>query len=301
MILVAGATGALGSEIVRRLVDRGQEVRALVRPTAAPEKVAALEHLGVEIARGDLSDSASLDAACRNVERVASTVTTIGTARPGEDFRSVDQEGNIRLIDAAAKAGVKQFLFVSLDTSGILDAPLTTAKADVESHLKRSGLTWTVLQPSLFMEVWLGPRLFADPAAGTARIYGSGEHKISYIATVDVAEVAVQVLTSPAAENRTITFGGPEQISQREAVETFSRAFGKPFEVTEIPAEGLRAQWRAAEDPFQKSFSALMLSVAEGWGAAPPPDPNAFPMQMTTVADFAARQAGTSAGSGSGE
>jgi hypothetical protein len=75
------------------------------------------------------------------------------------------------------------------------------------------------------------------------------------------------------------------------AVEIFSKAFGKPFDVTEIPTEALRAQWKSAADPFRKSFSALMLGLAEGWGAAPPPDPVSYPMQMTTVADFAARQA----------
>ncbi|CAN5161060.1 hypothetical protein BH23GEM2_BH23GEM2_13170 [soil metagenome] len=291
MILVAGATGVLGSEIVRRLIDRGQSVRALVRPTSAPEKVASLEQMGVEIARGDLGDRSSLDAACRDVERVVSTISAITSARPGETLQSTDSEGTSRLVDAAAIAGVKHFVFVSFDTKGMRDAPLRSAKSDAENHLKRSGLTYTILQPSLFMESWLGPMLFADPAAGTARIYGSGQHKIGYVAVADVAEVAVQALTSPATESTTMTFGGPEQISQREAVKIFNKVFGREFDVTGIPEEALRAQWEAAEDPFQKSFSALMLSIAEGWGAAPPPDPDRFHMSMTTVADFAARQA----------
>lgn len=276
---------------MRRLTGRGQQARALVRATSASEKIAALTEMGVEIARGDLADRASLDAACRGIDRVISTVSTIVTARPGEDFQSVDSEGNRRLVDAAAAAGVKHFVYVSFDTAGIADAPLRSAKSDVEDHLRRSGLTYTILQPSLFMETWLGPMLFADPVAGTARIYGSGQQRISYIAVSDVAEVAVRSLTAPVIASETVRFGGPEQISQREAVEIFSRAFGKPFEVIEVPEEALRAQWEAAEDPFQKSFSALMLSVAEGWGAAPPPDQAGNPMRMTTVADFAARQA----------
>ncbi|HUF64963.1 MAG TPA: NmrA family NAD(P)-binding protein [Gemmatimonadaceae bacterium] len=292
MILVAGATGALGSEIVRRLADRGQQVRALVRSTSAPEKVTALQKMGAQIARGELGDRGSLDAACRDIERVASTVSAITTARPGDDFHSVDSEGNRRLIDAATAAGAKQFVYVSFDTKGVPDAPICSAKRDVEAHLSSNGLNHTILHPSLFMETWLGPMLFADPVAGTARVYGAGQNGIAYVATADVAEVAVRALTSPVSDSETITFGGPEQISQREAVEIFSRVFAKPFDVTAVPEEALRAQWESAADPFQKSLSALMLSVARGWGAAPPPDAKRFPMRMTTVAGFAAVQAG---------
>jgi uncharacterized protein YbjT (DUF2867 family) len=291
MILVAGATGVLGSEIVRRLIDRGQKVRALVRPTSAPEKVEALEKFGAEIARGDLKDRASLEAACKGVERVVSTVTVIATAKPGDDFQTVDRDGTISLIDAAADAGVKQFVFVSFKTEGMPEAPLVAAKRAVEEHLRQSGITHTILQPSLFMEIWLSPMLFADPGAGTARIYGSGDHGISYVSVGDVAEVSVRVLTEPIAGNATITFGGPQPVSQNQAVEIFSIAFGKQFDVTQIPEEALEAQWQSAPDPFQKTFSALMLSVAQGFGAAAPPDQERFPVQLTTVEQFVARSA----------
>ncbi|HEX6251026.1 MAG TPA: NmrA family NAD(P)-binding protein [Gemmatimonadaceae bacterium] len=294
MILIAGATGVLGSEIARRLRDRGQRVRALVRSASGTDTVATLEKMGVEIVRGDLNDRASLDAACRGVERVVSTVTAITKAQPGESLQSIDRDGNIRLIDAAAAAGVEQFVFVSFDTTGIPDAPLSAAKRDVEEHLKRTGLNHTILHPSLFMESWLGPMLFADPIAGTARIYGPGRQAIGYVSVADVAEVAVQVVTAPITESRTILFGGPEQITQREAVAIFSKAFGKELEIVEMPTDGLRAQWQSADDPFQKSFASLMFGIAEGWGAAPPPDPAEFPMRMTTVAEFAARQSGGS-------
>jgi uncharacterized protein YbjT (DUF2867 family) len=292
MILVAGATGLLGSEIVRRLIDRGQTVRALVRSTSAPEKVEALEKLGADIARGDLKDRASLDAACKGVERVVSTVTVIATAKAGDDFQAVDRDGTINLIDAAAGAGAKQFVFVSFKSDGMRDSPLVEAKRAAEKHLRDSGIVHTILQPSLFMEVWLSPMLFADPAAGTARIYGSGEHGISYVAVGDVAEVAVRVLTEPVAGNATITFGGPQQVSQNQVVEIFSKAFGRQFDVTQIPKEALEAQWQSAADPFQKTFSALMLSVAQGFGASAPPDQERFPVQLTTVEQFVARSAG---------
>src|SRR5689334_18049858 len=90
MILVAGATGLLGSEICRRLRKRGERVRGLVRETSSPEKVASLETNGVEIARGDLKDRGSLDAACAGAEVVISTVSVITSAQAGDSFEATD-------------------------------------------------------------------------------------------------------------------------------------------------------------------------------------------------------------------
>src|SRR5688500_53349 len=113
MILVAGATGVLGSEIVRRLRQRGDPVRALVHHSSAPEKVAMLERFGAEIVRGDLKDRASLDAATRGASAVITTVTTILTSQPGDSFDATDGAGTRNLIDAAAAARVSHFVFVS--------------------------------------------------------------------------------------------------------------------------------------------------------------------------------------------
>ena len=296
MILVAGATGVLGSEIVRQLRAEGRPVRALVRTTSAPERIAELERAGAAIVRGDLKDRASLDAALDGVDTVISTVTTILTSQPGDSFAATDAAGTKNLIDAATDAGVERFIYISFDTSRVPDSPLTAAKRDAEEHLRRSRLTYTVLQPGLFMESWLGPYLFADPVAGTARVYGPGTDGVRYVAVRDVAEMAVRCLTVPSARNATIPFGGPEPISQREAVRLFEKEVGKPFTVTEIPADALEVQRSATSDPFEKTFAALMLGVARGLGAdlnAPPAD---FGMSgMTRPQEFVQRsvQAGT--------
>lgn len=291
MILVAGATGQLGSEIVKRLLDRGQKVRALVRQTSDPEKVAALEKAGAEIVRGDLKERPTLDAACRGARAVISTVSMIATGREDDSFAATDAAGTRQLIDAARAGGSEQFIFVSVDTSRMPDSPLMTAKREVEEYLKRSGLTYTILHPSVFMEVWLGPMLFADPQAGTAKVYGGGTHKLRYVATADVAELAVQCLGNPAAANAVIPFGGPEPISQRDAVKIFEEEFGKPFSVTEIPAEALEAQWKGSENPMEKTFAGLMLGVARGFDSDMVPPLDRFPMRMTTLRDFARRVA----------
>ena len=301
MILVAGATGVLGSEIVRRLTARGDQVRAMVRTTSAPEKIERLKMLGAEIVRADVKEPHTLLAACQGVSAVISTITTILTSQPGDSFEATDGEGNESLIDAAREAGVAKFVFVSFDTSRTPDNPLSRAKAAVEEHLRASGLDYTILHGSLFCESWLGPMLFADPVAGTAKVYGKGTDKIRYIAVADVAEFAVQSLSAPIAHNATIQVGGPEEISQREAVRIFEEAYGRKFSVIEIPEAALEAQWSSAQNPFDRTFAGLMLGVARGFVSGMKPPFDEFPMRMTSPREYVrntARASGQAIGGG---
>lgn len=291
MILVAGATGVLGSEIVRRLLARGEKVRAMVRGSSNPDAVDRLRKAGAETVVGDLKDPTSLRPACEGVDAVITGVTAITTAKEGDSFDATDGEGNKALIDAARKSGVKKFVLVSFNADYSPDCPLARAKRSAEEHLKKSEMDYTILHPSLFLESWFGPMLFADPAAGTARVYGSGQHKIRYIAVADVAELAVQSLTRPAASRATIPFGGPEEISQQDAVRMFEEAFGKKFNVTQVPEGALEAQWKAAENPFEKSFAALMLGVARGFDSGLQPPFESFPMKMTSPREYVRRLA----------
>jgi NADH dehydrogenase len=286
MILVAGATGVLGSEIVRRLTARGERVRAMVRTTSAPDKVERLRYMGVEIVRADLKEPRTLVTACAGVDAVISTVTTILTSQAGDSFAATDGEGTKALIDAARKMGASKFVFVSFDTTRTPDNPLSNAKREAEEHLKNSGMDYTILHPTLFCESWLGPMLFADPEAGTAKVYGNGKDKIRYVAVTDVAEFAVQSLYSPAARNATIPVGGPEEISQRDAVKMFEEAYGRKFNVIEIPEAALETQWSAAENPFDKTFAGLMLGLARGFGSGVEPPFDKFPMHMTSPREY---------------
>jgi len=287
MILVAGSTGGLGSEIVRLLRERGESVRGLVRKTSAPENVSRLRELGAEPVVGDLKDRASLDAAVGGVKTVISTVTVITTAQEGDSFADTDSAGNISLIDAAKAAGAEHFVYISFDYSQFPSTPLTQAKEAVEEHLMSSGIAYTILRPSLFMDVWLGPHLFSDLSSGQAKIYGTGTGRIPYIAMGDVAKVAVWAATDPSARNVVITFGGPEAITQREVVETFEGTLGKPLIVTEVPEQVLEVQWQSAQNPFEKTFAGLMLGVARLDMDARPNDE--LPV-ATTVREFARRR-----------
>jgi uncharacterized protein YbjT (DUF2867 family) len=81
-------------------------------------------------------------------------------------------------------------------------------KRAVEHYLASSGLDYTILQPSLFMEAWLGPKLFVDPAATTAKVYGNRDVRFRYVSVNDVANVAVQCVSNPVVRNAVIPSAG---------------------------------------------------------------------------------------------
>jgi uncharacterized protein YbjT (DUF2867 family) len=287
MILVAGATGFLGREICRRLVEGGKPVRALVRPTSDPEAVAQLRGWGVEVVEGDLKDHPSLDWACDGVDAVISTATATRTRQPGDTIESADQNGQLNLVDSARDAGVPRFVFVSLTGHIESGDPLTRAKRAVERRLRESGMTYTILRPSMFMESWLSPALGFDYVAGRATVYGSGERKVSWVSLADVAEFAVRSLESPAAENAVIELGGPEALTPREVVKIFEEASGRAFEVQLVSEEALRAQRAAAEDALQQTFSALMLAYAAGDEIPMEETLRTHPVQLHSVREYA--------------
>src|SRR5687767_5974769 len=245
MILVAGATGFLGGEICHRLAARGEPVRGLVRVTSDRAALDRLRASGVETVVGDLRDRGSLDAACRGAHTVVSTVTTMRSRQPGDSIEATDEAGQLALVEAARDAGVAHFVFVSV-SGHITDGPLAHAKRAVERRLRESGMTCTILRPTCFMEVWLGPALGFDAANRTATLYGSGEGRISFIALADVAEFATRAARDPGAAGATFELGGPDAVSPNEAVRIFEEVANAPFAVQHVPVEALRARAAAA-------------------------------------------------------
>lgn len=263
MNLVVGATGTLGSEICRLLAATDKPVRALVRKTSAPEKVAMLERLGAEIVYGDMKDSTSLDAACRGARAVISTASSTLSRQEGDSIETVDEAGQIKLVDAAERAGVEHFVLISFPHINV-EFPLQSAKRAAEERLRRGRMKYTILQPTFFAEVWLSPALGFDPAHATAQIYGAGQNRISWISFQDVAKFAVAALDNATAANAVIKLGGPEALSPVEVVKLAEQTFGKKINVQHVPEDALRAQFGSATDSLQKSFAALMLSYAAG-------------------------------------
>src|SRR5260370_38367492 len=122
------------------------------------------------------------------------------------------------------------------------------------------------------MEVWLSPALGFDYANATARIYGPGTSPISWVSFYDVAEMCAVALRHPAAERRTIEFGGPEALSPLETVARFEKIGGRPFRPEHLPEGALGAQFGGATDSMQKSFAGLMAGYLPGDARNRPPE-----------------------------
>lgn len=285
MILVVGATGLVGSEVCRRLRQRGEVVRALVRPTSSGEKVDALRTAGVELGMGDLKDPQSLSAACRGVEAVISTASSTLTRQPGDSIESVDAEGQLNLVSAAKAAHVERFVFVSFRRTPGLPFPLGEAKDRVEKAL--GDLNFTIIQASWFMEVWLSPALGFDYRNATARIYGPGDRPVSFVSFRDVAEICAIAVRHPAASRKVIEFGGPEALTPLQVVARFEEIGGRPFRLEHIPEDALRAQFESAPDSLQKSFAGLMLGYLFGDAMEMRPVVETYGLRLTTVKEYA--------------
>ncbi len=246
MILVVGATGRLGGAITRQLLAQGKAVRILVRHNSPSEALAAqgmatsaqsLIAAGAQPVYGDLKDRASLDAACAGVKTV---ITTANAAlRGGEDnFTSVDLNGTQNLIGAAAAAGVRHFIYTSAAGSDPASPnPLFSAKGQCEATLRASGLTYTILKPGMFMEVWLGAVIGAPLRAGQpVTLVGQGKTEIAFVSAADVAAYAVTAVDHPVARNADIWIAGPASISFTEAVEAVGRVLGQPLPARYVAA-----------------------------------------------------------------
>lgn len=290
-ILVAGATGMLGSEICRQLTTVGKSVRGLVRDTSDPGKVNRLKSFGVETVQGDVRDRGSLDKACQGIAFVITTVSAMPFCYQAgvNDLQTTDVEGTTNLIEAAKAHGVSQFVFTSISGSNTIASPLEWANREVERRLKESGLVYTILRPSAFMEVWLSPAVGFDPTHAKAAIYGTGRNPISWISLHDVAQFAVASLDHPAAKNATLELGGPEAVGPLEVVKTFEQAGGRSFELQFIPEEALEAQQAAATDAMQQSFSAAMRFMAKGDPIDMSATLQTFALQLTKVEDYVKR------------
>ena len=292
MILVVGATGFLGSEICRRLTQAGQSVRGLVRRTSDPNVIANLQAMGAQLVEGDLKDKASLVTACQGANAVISTATVTRSSQAGDSIEATDAAGQQNLIDAAKTAGVSQFIYVSYSGQIGTDDPLTLAKRSVEQRLQTSGMTYTILRPSYFIEAWLSPAFGFDYANAKATVYGAGENKLSWISLGDVAAFAVASLQNPTAQNAVLEIGGPDALSPLEVVTIFEEISGKKFDVQHVPEEALATQQATAPDSLQQAFAALMLAYAKGNAIPMEETLRKFPIPLRSVRDYAQQALG---------
>jgi uncharacterized protein YbjT (DUF2867 family) len=235
MILVVGGTGDLGGRVVRRLLDAGHRVRALVRQGS---DASVLRAAGAEVVRGDLTDPASLRAACQNVDIVVASATAISrrlAGAKGPSVREIDEQGMAALIDAAEASKVNRFVYVSY--AGLAESqssPMARAKAATERRLARSPMRRVVVRPDAFQEVHLAPAGRFDIRSGKVATFGKGDTKHRWVATDDAAAL-VAAVTTERNPPELIVFGGPEALSRNECVALAERVTGRSIKVQRAP------------------------------------------------------------------
>ncbi len=242
MILVTGATGRLGTQIVRVLRSVGLDVRCLVRKGS---EYYWLNDTGAAYFFGDLRDPASVGRALRDVRYVVAA-HGVRVERTDNDHKRVDADGSITLFHAAKERGVEHVVYVSCAGVESADqAPLFTAKRAAEEALVGSGLGYTILRPGLYVQN------FADLARrvernGNVFLPGDAATLVSPVHTRDVALMALAALDLPALRNVAVRVGGPETMTVGDAFARMCRVNGLPDAHWALPPAALRALGKLA-------------------------------------------------------
>jgi len=248
MILVVGATGTVGGEVVRLLAERGEPVRALVRD---PFKASRLARPGVELVQGDLAAPASLPPVLRGVDRVF-LVTRSGP-------ETVPLQG--AMIAAAAAAGVARLVRVSvLGIGSGLPVGLFDWHAAMEAALEASGVPGVNLRPTSYMQNLLGS---ADTIRRAGQFYGAqGDGKVAFVDARDVAAAAVGALTRPVHVTETVSVTGPESLSYAEAADILAAVLGRPVRYVDLPPDALREGLEGAGLPAWMAHDLATVEAA---------------------------------------
>ncbi|MEX0836754.1 MAG: Ldh family oxidoreductase, partial [Gemmatimonadota bacterium] len=227
MIVVSGATGTIGSEVVRLLVARGLPVRALSRDRSRARQALGP---GVEIRQADLEQPETLSAVLDGAAAVL-VLTAVSDALAA-------QERN--LVDAATRAGTPHL--VKLSAIGAApDSPMTLGRQHglSEEHLREQDISWTVLRPTSFMQNLL---MHVPSIRSDGRIFAPyGEGRVAFVDTRDIAATAAEILAEPEPHSGEIyTLTGPEPVSHQRVAEAIGAAAGREVSYVPVPPEAAR-------------------------------------------------------------
>jgi uncharacterized protein YbjT (DUF2867 family) len=232
-ILVAGGTGTVGREVVRKLIESGHRVRALARD---PAKARAILGVDVEIVAGDLRDPASLAPALAGVERASFATSPSPTLHEEENH----------FIDAAKAAKLGRL--VKLSAFGIEFATdrIHRAHAQSERGLRESGIPSLLVRPVIFTS----NLLFESAAIRVGKLPSTfGDARVTFVDPRDVAELIAHALLAPEPQVGTWELGGPEALSYDDLAATFTRVLGRPIEHVRLDPKTFEAQALAAGFP----------------------------------------------------
>jgi uncharacterized protein YbjT (DUF2867 family) len=257
-VLVVGGTGMLGGQVVTELLNRGKQVRALVRPGSDASR---LEAAGVEIARGDMLDPESLQPAMAGADAVVSTAAGYTRHRKG-DTPETDTVGNSNLAEAAKRAGVRRFVLTSIltcdQTPGV---PHFWHKRLMEDRLQALGVPFVALRPGAFLDQVT--RFGGDPVSRhKVTWFGSAGIPLTFTLTPDVAGYLAAAVDSPGVEGQRIDIGWDRPIGMQEFADLAAQLTGEEIRVRSVPLRLLRAAGTlmAPVNPMAKDLAAMI-----GW------------------------------------
>jgi len=244
MILVTGATGNIGSQLVKLLVAKGEPVRVISRDE---KKVSHLDP-AVERVIGDRHDPSVVRKASQGADKVFMLAMVFDK----------DHEGDRLLVEEAKRAGAAQIVMVSSHAVELEGNLIGRLHREKEALIAQSGVPWTILHPGGFMSNSLQ---WAEVIKSQAKVFNPmGKGKTAPISPYDIAAVAAVGLTSSGHEGKTYALTGAESLSNAEQVEILSKVIGKPIECVDIPVEVAAERAIASGLP-----EALVKSLAELW------------------------------------
>jgi len=228
-ILVTGATGTLGSEVVRQLHDRGHHVRAYSRQSRPSVPT------GVQVYQGDLRVGSGLDEATRDVDAIIHCATFF------EEGYATDLEGTHHLIEAARANGSPHLIYISI--AGIDRSPFSyfQAKLQVEHLVEQSGLPWSILRVTQFDPYMLSLiTSWEDEKTSTITIPAG-----TRIQPIDISEVAAALVTlaEEGPAGHVPDLGGPEVLTLEEMVQTYQRIYHKHHIIRSVGPEALPGEY----------------------------------------------------------
>jgi NADH dehydrogenase len=255
-VLIIGGTGTLGKELCHQLVAENSYKIAVL--TREPKKNGLFTEGGIQLIKGDLTDAASLQTACKGMDIViAAAHSLLGKGKYSSE--KVDDKGHRDLIDAAKAAGVQHFIYASA-IGASQDSPIDfwRTKATIENYLKQSGLNYTILRGAAFMEFHVH-EMIGKPvlAKGKATILGKGENPTNFVSVKDMAQYAVLSLKNDELKNKTLEIGGLDNLSRNDIAVLYGELADKTVKISHVPRAVLRV-FSTILKPFHGGISRVM-------------------------------------------